>query len=92
MELRVIGNVTYLEALQLDKRYIPEDRLPNGTMLDKAVKVSSYLRNIFKTLVEIEKGNVFRGRNNSHLTANQKHHLAPMFNSFELVWTLALPS
>ena len=53
MELRVIGNITYLEALQLDKRYIPEDRLPNGVMQDKAVQVSSYLRNISKTFVEI---------------------------------------
>ena len=92
MELRVIGNITYLEALQLDKRYIPEDRLPNGVMQDKAVQVSSYLRNISKTFVEIEKGNVFRGRDNSHLRVNQKHHLALMFNRFGLVWTLALPS
>ena len=46
------------------------------------IKGSSYIKRISATFEEIVKGKVFVGRDNSHLTAKQKHYLARLFNSF----------
>lgn len=46
------------------------------------VLVDDYITEIDCTIKEIENGNFFYGRNTSPLTADHKHHLAKLYNTF----------
>lgn len=82
VELRVVGYFAYSEAIKQAIRLLPLDDLPNGVSCVRRVQFEDYIRNIELTIADIEKGQIFQGRNTSNVNAGQKHHMAKLLNVF----------
>lgn len=78
VELSVVGNFSYNEAVEQAKTYIS---------LWSHTEESGDVHNLFggssSVIDDIESSEMFAGRDTSNLSALQKHHLARLFNSLE---------
>lgn len=81
VELSVRGYFTFDDAADLASQYIPFGSLPDGVHVRRLIRFPRYIARIEAVIKEIETRKIFRGRYVSKVNAQQKHHLARLYNS-----------